>query len=85
MVSQMYLLNKANASDTDAPFLNIHLSISNGFDLSKIYKKLGDFDFDKVIFPFWIVMFPVVPLMGYTFSQIIRFARASSHVTDFNA
>ena len=24
-------LNKANASDTEAPFLDLHLSISNGF------------------------------------------------------
>ena len=29
-------LNKANASDTEAPFLDLHLSISNGFVSSKI-------------------------------------------------
>ena len=26
-------LNKANASDTEAPFLDLHLSISNGFEI----------------------------------------------------
>ena len=56
MVSQIYpselQLNKANTSDTEAPFLNLHLSISNGFVSSKIYDKRDDFDFDIVNFPF---------------------------------
>ena len=41
MVSRIYppelQLNKANTSDTEAPVLNLHLSISNGFVSSKIY------------------------------------------------
>ena len=41
-------LNKANISDTEAPFLDLHLSISNGFVSSKIYDKRDDFDFDIV-------------------------------------
>ena len=49
MVNQIYppelQLNKANTSDTDAPFLDLHLSISNGFVSSKIYDKRVDFDF----------------------------------------
>ena len=56
MVNQIYppelQLNKANTSDTEAPFLDLHLSISNGFVSSKIYDKLDDFDFDIVNFPF---------------------------------
>ena len=40
MVNQIYpselQLNKAYTSDTDAPFLDLHLSISNGFVSSKI-------------------------------------------------
>ena len=32
--------------------MDLHLSISNGFVSSKIYDKLGDFDFDIVNFPF---------------------------------
>ena len=43
MVNQIYppalQLNKANTSDTEAPFLDLHLSISNGFVSSKIYDK----------------------------------------------
>ena len=56
MVNQIYppelQLNKANTSDTEAPFLDLHLSISNGFVSSKIYEKHDDFDFDIVNFPF---------------------------------
>ena len=50
MVNRIYppelQLNKANTSDTEAPFLDLHLSISNGFVSTKIYKR-DDFDFDK--------------------------------------
>ena len=56
MVNQIYpselQLNKANTSDTEAPFLDLHLSISNGFVSSKIYAKRDDFDFEIVNFPF---------------------------------
>ena len=56
MVNQIYppelQLNKANISDTEAPFLDLHLSVANGFVSSKIYYKRDDFDFDIVNFPF---------------------------------
>ena len=48
MVNRIYppelQLNKANTSDTEALFLDLHLSISNGFVSSKIYDKCDDFD-----------------------------------------
>ena len=54
MVSQIYpselQLNKANASDTEAAFLDLHLSISNGIVSTKIYDKRDDFDFGLNIF-----------------------------------
>ena len=56
MVNRIYppelQLNKVNTSDTEAPFLDLHLSISNGFVSSKIYDKHDEFDFDIVNFPF---------------------------------
>ena len=56
MVNQIYppelQLNKANTSDTEAPFLDLHLSISNGLVSSKIYDKRDDLDFDINNFPF---------------------------------
>ena len=56
MVSQIYpselQLNKANVSDTEAAFLDLHLSISNDIVSTKIYDKRDDFDFEIVNFPF---------------------------------
>ena len=55
MVNRIYppdlQLNKANTSDTETPFLDLHLSISNGFVSSKIYDKRDDFAFDIVNLP----------------------------------
>ena len=45
-------LNKANVSDTEASFLDLHLSISDSFVNTKNYDKRDDFDFDIVKFPF---------------------------------
>ena len=45
-------LNRANTSDTEAPFLDLHLSVSNRFVSSKIHDRRDDFDFDIVNFPF---------------------------------
>ena len=38
-------LNKANTSDTEAPFLVVDLSITNGIVSIKIYDKRDDFNF----------------------------------------
>ena len=79
------LLNKANTSDTEAPFLDLHLSISNGFVSSKIYDKRDDFDFGIVNFPCLDGDVPRSTSYGVYISQLIRFARVFSHVVDFNA
>ena len=42
-------LNKANTSDTEAAFLDLHLSISNDIISTKIDDKRDDFDFEIVI------------------------------------
>ena len=56
MVNRIYpgelQLYKANLSDTEASFLDLHLSISDGFVKTKIYDKRDDFDFDIVNFLF---------------------------------
>ena len=50
MVKQIYppelQMSKANSTDTEEPFLDLHLFIANGFVSSKIYDKRDDFDFD---------------------------------------
>ena len=73
-------LNKANISDTEAPFFGLHLSVENGFVSSKIYDN-----FDIVNFPFLDGDVPRRASYGVYISQLIRFARACYHVTDFSA
>ena len=77
-------LNKANASDTEAVFLALNLLIHNDIVSTKIYDKRDDFNFDIVNFPFLDGDVPQSPSYGVYKSQLIRFARASSHITDFN-
>ena len=78
-------LNKANTADTEAPFLDLHLSISHGFVSSKIYDMRDDFDFDIINFPFLDGDVPRSISYGVYISQLIRFASVSSRVADFNA
>ena len=73
MVKQIYppelQLSKANNRDTEAPFLDLHLSIANGFVSSKIYDKRDDFDFDIIVnFPFLDGDVPRLLFMAYHFA-----------------
>ena len=85
MVNRIYpseaQLNKANVLDADALFLDLHLSISDGFVRTKIYDKRDDFDI--VNFPFLDGDVPRSTSYGVNISQLIRFAGVSSHVDDF--
>ena len=78
-------VGKANISDTAAPFLDLHISVANGFVLSKIYDKRDDFDFDIANFPFLDGDVPRSASYGVYISQLISFARVCNDVTDFNA
>ena len=78
-------LGRANASDTEAPFLDLHLSISGGFFSSRVCGGRGGFGFDVVNFPFLDGDVPRSTSCGVCVSQLVRFARVSSLVVDFNA
>ena len=78
-------LNKANVSDAEAAFLDLHLSISDGFVKAKIDDKRDDFDFDIVNFPFLDGDVLRSASYGVYISQLIRFDRVSSPVDDFNS
>ena len=77
MVNRIYpselQLNKANVSDAEASFLDLHLSISDGFVKTKIYDKRDHFDFDIVNFPFLEGDVPRSASYGVYISQLIRF------------
>ena len=68
-----YQLNK-EFSYTDAPFLDLILSILNGLFSSKIYDKWDDFNFEIVHFSFLGGDVPRSPSYGVYISQLIIFA-----------
>ena len=76
--------NKANSSDTEAPFLDLNLSITIGIVSSKIYETWDDFNFKIVNFTFLDGNVPSSPSYGVFVSRIICFARVCSNVDDFN-
>ena len=67
-------------SDAEALFLDLHLSIAYGFVKTKIYDKRDDFDFDIVNIPFLDGLVSRSTSYGVYISQLVRFARVSSHV-----
>ena len=75
---------KLNTSDTEAAFLDLHLSFFNDIVSTKICDKRDDFDFEIVNFPFLDGGVPRSTSYGVYISRLIRFARASSPVADFN-
>ena len=83
MVGQIYptelQLNKANCPDTEAPFLDLNLSITNGIVSSKIYDKRDDFNFELVNFPFLDGDVPRPPSYG------VYIFHLCSNVDDFNS
>ena len=87
MVSQIYpselQLNKDNTSDTKAAFLDLHCPYLMILFLPKFMIN--------VTIWFWNYQFPIldgdIPCStsyGVSIPHLIRFARASSHVADFN-
>ena len=88
MVGQIYptelQLKKAYSSDTEAPFLDLNLSITKCIASSKIYDKRDDFNFEIVNFSFLDGDHPRSPSHGVYISHLIRFARVCSNVDDFN-
>ena len=59
-------LNKANTPNTEAPFLELNLSILDGFVSSHIFEKHDNFDFNIVRFPLSDGDFPATLVMVYT-------------------
>ena len=77
-------LNKANTSQQEASFLDLHLSVSDGIITTKIYDKRDDFNFSIVNYPYLDGNIPKVTSYGVYMSQLTRFARACTNVEDFH-
>ena len=88
MVNRIYpselQYNKANVSDAEALFLDLHLCISDGFVKTKFYDKREDFNFDIVNFPFLDGDLPCSASYGVYISQLIRVDRVSSRCDYFD-
>ena len=87
MVSHIYpsILQLNKASQIPRPHFSINIHQYRMVLLRlKIYDKLDDFDFDIVTFPFLDGDVPRSTSYGVHISQLIRFARVSSHVDDLN-
>ena len=63
-------LNKANASDTEAAFLDLNISIHYDTVSIKIYDNRDEFDFDIVNFRSLMAMSLGVPLMVYIYLNL---------------
>ena len=63
-------LNKANASDTEAAFLDLNLSTHNDIVSTKIYDKRDDFNLILLIFRSLMAMSLDVPLMVYIYLNL---------------
>ena len=74
---------KANAADTEAAFLDLHLSISSGVLSAGIGGGRDGFGFGFVSFPFLDGGVPRSASCGVCVSQLSRFAGASGYVADF--
>ena len=87
MVSQIYFLElQHNKANTLILKLRLRLAFVHTYGIasSKIYNKREDFDFEIVNFPFLDGDVPRSTSHGVFISQLIRFARASSQLADFN-
>ena len=79
MVSQIYpselQFNQGNTSDTEAAYLDLHLSISNNIVSTRRKDKRDNFDFEIVNVPFLDGDVPRSTSFGVYISQLILFAR----------
>ena len=89
VVSQVYplglQLSGACASDAEAAFLDLRLSVSNDIVSAGVYDKRGGFGFGVVNFPFLDSGVPRSASCGVYVSQLVRFAGASGCVAGFGA
>ena len=87
MVGQIYPTklwrNKAIPSDTEAPFLNLDLAVTNDIVSSKIYGKQDDFNFQILNLPFLDGDIPRPLFYGVFISQFIHFVRLCSYIDEF--
>ena len=75
----------AGVWDAGVSFLDLHWSVSGGFVGAEVFDRRDDFGFDIVNVPFLDGGLPRSASCGACFSRLVRFARVSGRVDDFDA
>ena len=84
MYPSKLIVEKANKSDHLADYLDLTFIVDSKSKLStRLYDKLGYFDFHIVNFPYVSSNTSSGPSYGAYISQLIRYARCCSHYDDF--
>ena len=78
-------LNKANTSDKETAFLDLNIKVIGSDVHTSVYDKRDDFGFPIVNFPWLGVDVPRLPSFGIYISQLVKFTRCCTSVSDFNS
>ena len=78
-------LNKANTSDKGTSFLDLNIKFTGSDVHTSVYDKRDDFGFPIVNFPWLSGDVPRLRSYGVYISQLVRFARCCTSVSDFNS
>ena len=79
------LLNNANTSDKETSFLYLNIKVTGNDVHTSVYDKRDDFGFPIVNFPRLSDDVPRLPSHGVYISQLVKFARCCTSVSDFNS
>ena len=78
-------LNKANTSDKETSFLDLNIKVLGSHVHKCVFDKRDDFIFPIVNFHWLSDDVPILPSYGVYISQLVRFARCCTSVSDFNS
>ena len=78
-------LNKANTSDKETSFLDLNIKVIGSDVHTSVYDKRDYFGFPIVNFPWLDGNVPRLPSYGVYISQLVRFVRCCTSVSDFNS
>ena len=78
-------LNKANTSDKETSFLDLNITVIGSDVHTSVCDKRDDFGFPIVNFPWLSCNVLRLPSYGVYISQLLRFARCCTSVSDFNS
>ena len=78
-------LNKANTSNKETSFLDLNIKVIGSDVRTSVYDKRDDFKFPIVNFPWFSGDDSRYPSYGVILSQLFRFARCCTSVSDFHS